>query len=170
MVKISYSMQGDTAVVISFDRKAKNAFSFVRAAINALRLKDEALVKKKLTNDVLHVRTGALRRSIFSKISDDGSSKVTGTIGSSGDVKYAGIHEFGGVIHHPGGTAYMMVDGAPRFVRNATAASNPRHVLGRTRAHNITMPERSFLRSALREMEPEINRKLNEAVARANQS
>src|SRR4051812_49353550 len=50
-------------------------------------------VKQKLSDDVLHVRTGRLRRSINMKFEDNGFS-VTATVGTN--VVYARIHEMGG--------------------------------------------------------------------------
>lgn len=58
---------------------------------------------------------------------------------------YGAIQELGGTIAHPGGTAYFMKDGKPVFVSNArpVAASLPR-----TKPHNITLPERPYMRPA----------------------
>lgn len=164
------TITGDTAVIARFKRISAAGHSFVRNAITSLRLQDEALVKQKLSGDVLNVRSGALRRSIFSNTDDDGGT-ITGTIASSGDVKYAAIHEFGGTIRSPGGTAYLVIAGQGATFISNTAAGDPNvHIAGRTQAHDITMPERSFLRSSLAEMAPQIASTLRDAVMRANRA
>lgn len=88
------------------------------------------------------------------------------TIGIHGDaaahagpidnIRLGVIHEFGASFMHPGGTPYMVGSqggssrsggisgsGAVTFLRKG----DPR-AIGVTRAHRITIPERSFLRSA----------------------
>jgi phage gpG-like protein len=62
------------------------------------------------------------------------------------NVEYAKIHEFGGVINHPGGTAYIMVGGRFQPVRN----ENAKPWMKRTKPHAINMPARPFMRPALR--------------------
>lgn len=53
------------------------------------------IVTQKLSGQVVNKRTGNLQRSITPDVSSSGSS-VTGKVFSSGDVKYAGILEYGG--------------------------------------------------------------------------
>ena len=88
------------------------------------------------------------------------SVKSTGLVGSITNARvgtlrwaagtnkeYAKIHEFGGVINHPGGTAYIMIDGTkfqPVHNRNA------KPWMKRTKPHAINMPARPFMRPALR--------------------
>ena len=162
---VRVEVKGDTALVARFGRVSAAGHTFVRNAITELRLQDESLVKAKLSGQVLNVRSGALRRSIFSETEDDGST-VIDRVASSGDVKYAAIHEFGGAIRHPGGTAYLVIAGqGVTFISNATAANHPN--APRTRPHDIRMPERSFLRSSLRDMRSAIETKLRAAVSQA---
>jgi hypothetical protein len=78
-------------------------------------------------------------------------------------VKYAGIQEFGGTIRHPGGTPYFVPQGGGQAVFVSLKDARARF-LPRTKPHNIKIPERSFLRSALREMEPKIQSELAAAV------
>lgn len=129
--------------------------------VTQLTLELDARVIRKLNGEVLKVRTGQLRRSIFHRVEQD-ANRVVGKVGSSGDVPYAAIHEFGGVINHPGGTAYFYdtKEGRIAFVSNAKA----RETMRRTRSHPIHMPERSFLRSSLTEMADYIKEQLRAAV------
>lgn len=130
--------------------------------VTQLRLQLEAKIKQKLSGEVLNVRTGNLRRSIHSKTIDE-ATRVEGSAFSSGDVKYARIHEYGGTINHPGGTAYIVTASGAVFISNAAAATLGRN-LPRTKPHTITMPERSFMRSSLADMKGEILAGLSAAV------
>lgn len=71
-----------------------------------------------------------------------------------GDLRYGVLHEKGGTISHPGGTAYRIVKGRAHFVSNEKAAAyfaKTKKELPRTKAHSITIPKRPFLRPGLRE-------------------
>lgn len=61
------------------------------------------------------------------------------------DVVYALIHELGGTIKHPGGTAFFFDEneGWAVFVRNSDPKAGD---LPRTKAHDITIPARPYLR------------------------
>lgn len=62
-----------------------------------------------------------------------------------GTAPYAGIHEFGGVINHPGGTAYIFIGGRMVFVKKERATSSAVH-LPLTRPHTIKIPARPYIR------------------------
>lgn len=67
-------------------------------------------------------------------------------------VRLAAVHEFGMDVPHPGGTLYGFNNMGPgmgsfRFLPNNTDGV----VLGRTRAHIIPIPERSFIRATVDE-------------------
>lgn len=119
------------------------------------------VVGEKLSGGVLNARTGTLRDSIHTEISDS-SAGVMATVGTN--VVYARIHEYGGIIHHPGGTAfYLGGDGMAHFVSNDAMMFTGS--LPRTKPHDIPMPERSYLRSTLAERADEIRLALAAAVA-----
>ena len=96
----------------------------------------------------LGVKTNYLRSSLLNAgRHPDGifeiSARRTGVTGRVGTmVKYAAIHEHGGTIQHPGGTAYIVVNGVAVFMPNRAAVSS----MPRTKAHPITIPPRPFLR------------------------
>jgi phage gpG-like protein len=128
------------------------------------------VVSDKLQGQVLNHITGKLAASIHSAVDDQGQ-KIVGRVYSA-SINYAAIHEFGGVIKHPGGTAWMMIGPNPVFVSNATAAkiesiSDYEGGLKRTAAHNIPMPERSYLRSSLADMGEEFTEGTKQAVGEA---
>lgn len=127
----------------------------------------EYVIGSKLSGQVLNRRSGALSRSIQQRLTINATS-VYGYVYSSGDVKYAAIHEFGGVIQHPGGTKYI-IDAAvggeirTRFVSNLF----PGPVAGVTKPHAIPMPERSFLRSGLRDKSVQYSEGMAKAASAA---
>lgn len=111
----------------------------------------------KLSGQVLNVVTGNLRRSIFTKINDSGTS-IQGEVYSSNDVKYGAIHEYGGVtsphdIYPKNALAlHFFMGGAEVFAKHV-------HHPG---SH---MPERSFMRSGLDDQSDTIVEAIKDAVA-----
>lgn len=113
--------------------------------------------QRKLSGQVLNRRTGRLSRSVHHEI-DTGSGRVVGAVGTN--VSYAKVHEYGGTFE------------VPEHIRHITQAfgrplKSPVDAL--VRAHHATFPERSFLRSAYREMAPRFRKDVDRAVAAAVQ-
>lgn len=81
-------------------------------------------------------RTNALKSTI--EVRPYGKSSVV----ISANSPYAEIHQFGGVINHPGGTPYIPVNGLVRFISKKKAEGKHYPV---TKPHKITMPARPFL-------------------------
>lgn len=161
MIALDLTMLGEADLVAKLGALPSIVRQAVSAKIRGLTLMLEARVKGKLSGSVLRVRSGALRRSIQSEFKSD-AAKSEGTVFSSGDVKYGAIHEFGGVIKHPGGVRYSQAMG---LVGKAKFLSN--NFVGparKTGAYTITMPERSFMRSSLREMVDQISDGIDDAV------
>jgi phage gpG-like protein len=152
---------GDDALIAKFDAMPAKVRQALKAKVTALAIEMDSKVVDKLSGPVLNRKTGALARSINWLVEDQGQA-VIGKVRSSGDVKYAAIHEFGGVIHHPGGTAYIIESGQAVWISNAKAATMEN--VRRTAPHDITMPERSYMRSTLADMKDEIEEGLREAV------
>lgn len=119
------------------------------------------VVQDKLHGQVLHQRSGRLAGSVHrtEHFSDTKNTEIVGT-----NVVYAAIHEYGGVIQHPGGTAYYYDPkiGMARWVPNSDARAS---FLPRTKPHAIRMPERSYLRSALADLQVEIIADLKSVAA-----
>lgn len=111
-------------------------------------LRVQSKVKDKLSGEVLQVRTGRLRRSITQVVTTTGE-RVEGVVGTN--VEYAAIHEYG-------------------FVGTETVAASLRtSKLGKVfgvqpHTRDVKMPERSFIRSALKELQPEIRKQIESAV------
>lgn len=156
---INITMVGDRAVIAQLSSFRNGLHAALHRRITILVLQLERRVKLKLSGNVLNVRTGALRRSIQSDVRDSGQA-ITGRVFSTGDVKYAAIHEFGGrtkahVIEAKNGKALRFAMGGAMVF--AKRVNHPGSV----------MPERSFLRSSLREMRDEIVQSLSDAPAEA---
>lgn len=124
------------------------------------------VVSNKLQGQALNVRTGRLQRSIEQAMVKDPQS-ITGIV--STNVVYARIHEYGGVIHMPArmSKVYRSIDSKGAFRNNGRFAKKSRsnfETEHETKAYDIHMPERSFLRSALADMREEILAGINDAV------
>lgn len=120
---------------------------------------------EKLSGDPLHRRSGRLSASVH-PVTSHTADTVSGGAGGGAGVPYAKIHEFGGEINHPGGTAYFVsaLLGHTFFVSNASAMADR---LPRTKPHVIPMPERSYMRSAFNERAPSGIEQLRAAVKAA---
>src|SRR5260370_1267916 len=153
---LNIQIVGDKELIARLDAMPAQIRAALVRKVTALALLLEAKVKgDKLSGQVLNVVSGALRRSIFNEVQQSDTA-VTGKVASSGDVKYAAIHEFGGTINVPeisakGKALAFMMGGKQVFFKKVAA-------------HTITMPERSFMRSSLKDMESQIREGLTEAV------
>lgn len=138
----SYGGKVQTAIVQSIGR-------------SALRLQSEVM-DNRLSGQVLNIRTGNLRRSIHQQVTSSGGL-VVGEVNTN--VRYGAAHEYGfaGTVN---------VKASMRQIRQAFGRplKSPRYVQIRAHARNVKLPERSFLRSALRDMKPEIEADLQKSI------
>ena len=119
------------------------------------------VMQGKLSGQVLGVRTGTLRRSI-----NPGTYTVfepglaTGVVGTN--LSY-------GVVHEYGYTGPVSVRAHLREVRQAFGRQlkTPRSVMVRPHTRSVDLPARSFLRTALQEIEPLFQSEIRAAVAAA---
>jgi phage gpG-like protein len=113
----------------------------------------------KLSGAVLNIRSGALRDSIVASLSADADG-VAASVGSEGDVKYAAIQEYGGktsaheILPVKAQALAFVIDGVQHFAR-------------RVEHPGSLIPERSYLRSSLDDMQGDIVAALADAVAEA---
>jgi hypothetical protein len=160
---ITGTVTGAEAVIAKFDHMPQKLHAKLKFAITRLTLKLQKNVKAdKLSGQVLKVRTGTLRRSIDQHVVDTGSA-ITGRV--STNVKYGKAHEYGF-------TGTQDVRAHLRTIKQAFGRSiNPVSVTVREHSRSVKMPERSFLRSALRDMNEsgQIMEALNKAVAEARE-
>lgn len=131
-------------------------------AVEASSIKLQIRVIKKLNGVVLKNRTGRLMRSINFRVTGQGTQDVAGFVGTN--VEYARVHEYGFK-----GAVTVKEHLRVQKMAWGKAMKNPRPVTVKSHSMKMNMPERSFLRSALAEMEPEINAAIEKATRKAAQ-
>lgn len=156
---INVVLTGDRELVLKMDRMPAGVREMLNRKVHELVLRLKTRIQRdKLSGQVLNVVTGALRRSIQSEVHRDTHS-VIGEVFSSGDVKYARIHEFGGKTRPH--------DIFPSKAKALSFMMGGRRVFAKVVHHpGSKMPERSFMRTSLAEMAPTITREMKEAVIR----
>ncbi|HNP41542.1 MAG TPA: phage virion morphogenesis protein [Nitrospira sp.] len=110
----------------------------------------------KLSDQVLHVRTGRLRRSINSRVEEDGA-RVYGFVGTN--VVYGQRHEMGF-----SGTENVKAHSRLMTVAFGRKVKDPRQISVRAFSRQIKYAARPFLRPALAEMKPEIVKGMEQAL------
>jgi len=112
--------------------------------------------QEKLSGQALNVRTGTLRRSIDKRVFTEGSN-VIGVV--STNVVYAKAHEYG-------------FKGQVSVKEHLSRSKLGREFSVRAHTANVNVPERSFLRSALRDVEAAgtVRRSMLIALRRAEQA
>jgi phage gpG-like protein len=148
---ITAILVGDREVIARLTEIRGKSLQGVARAVTRLGLEMERLVKQKLSGEVLNVRTGVLRSSINTQVKQS-ATEVTATVGTN--VKYARAHEFG--VPHSW-------EIRPVKARALAFQVNGQSIFA-MRVTHPPLPERSFLRSALREMTPRIRAELEAAV------
>lgn len=148
----------------------------IKQAMDVYTIRLQARVKAKLTDNVLHVRTGTLRRSINRQVQAISSTKVQGIVGTN--VPYAGVHEYGyhGTVFVPEHTR-RITTAAKTGLTYAKAKIGPigskrtRYIQGMAtvKGHSMKMniPERPFLRPSLEETIEEARELLRIALLEA---
>ena len=145
---------GDRELIARLNAMPDRMRSGLARAITRLGLDLQRRVMGKLGGPVLKVRTGSLRSSINLRV-DQSAGAISASVGTN--IKYAAIHEYGGqtapheILPKRGRALMFEFKGETRFFR-------------RVHHPGSKIPERSFLRSALNEMRPEIEAGLREAV------
>lgn len=157
---IKGELLGHTQVARYLGDSAGKITAGLSMSISRLVLSLQRRVKMdKLSGQALNVRTGRLRRSINTRLEGMGTEHVAGYVGTN--VSYARPHEYGF-------TGQVNVKQSLRMQTMAWGKSiEPQQITIRAHTRNVTLPERSFLRSALEEMDAEIQRELNGAVTEA---
>jgi phage gpG-like protein len=154
---LNISVEGDKKLIARLDGLPQKMHDAILKKVTGLNLLLEIKAKGKLSDDVLHVKTGALRRSIFGTIEDSGKS-IVGMVASSGDVKYAAIQEFGGKT--------AAHDIFPDKAKSLAFVLGGKEAFFKVVHHpGSQIPERSYLRSSLEDMSAQIIFGLKEAVA-----
>lgn len=151
------TVRGDKELITKLGAMPDSVRKELRREVNLLGIKMLQLIQSKLRGPVLHYITGQLFRSIQLRVTES-SSAIFARLFSAGDVVYAGIHEYGGTINIPEIRPVNAL--ALRFAPGGGEAIFRMYA----RAHTVTMPERSFMRSSLDDMRSEIIEGMREAV------
>ena len=146
-----------TTRVKGFDPKLRSALTKIITRLTVKLLRN--VKADKLTGQALNVRSGRLRRSINMRIDGADTAKVSGAVGTN--LRYGRAHEYGF-------SGTVSVKESMRMVKQAFGRSiTPTQVTVRAHSMKMNLPERSFLRSALAEMGPEIEAELRSGVQEA---
>ena len=152
---------GDEEVVTKMAHLSGRARRTITATVTRLTIKLSAKVKSdKLSGQVLKTVTGRLRRSINHRMKVS-RGEITGSVGTN--VEYAAVHEFGF-------SGEVNVRAHLREMRQAWGRPiTPRQVMVQAHSRTANYPERSFLRSALKDMTPEVQKSFENEIYRAMQ-
>ena len=159
---IEISITGQDRVIAMLNGLPPRVFGEIKSEVSRLTLALLRYVKeRKLSGDPLHNRTGTLRRKVNQRVVATDQA-ITGTVGVK--LAYAAAHEFGV-------DKEVQIKEHLRTIKAAFGKplASPVSFIMPPHSRHMKLPERSFLRSALREMGPEIQQGLREALARAVQ-
>lgn len=148
-MKLKAVIVGGAEVKAQFDKMPDELQAELRKGIARAVLMVQKRTKQKLSDDVLKVKTGRLRRSITTQITER-PGRVEGKVGTV--VKYGRVHEFGF-------SGQVSVREHLRKAVNSAKAS-----MVRAHKRHVNVPERSFLRTSLNELSPEINAAFSAAL------
>jgi phage gpG-like protein len=148
---------GAEAVIHRLEEVPPRVLGLVRQAVMAETINLVREAKQKVSGPVLKTKTGTLRRGVNAAFEDTDTS-IVGSAGIGKAVaKYPAVHEYGGTFTIREHTRRMTMAWG-------RAVANPRQIS--VRAHTATYPERSYLRSSLRENEARIKAAIDAAVSR----
>jgi phage gpG-like protein len=152
---IRATIVGAEQVISHLNEVHPRVFGLVRQAVEAEAINLVRDVKEsKLTGQALKTQTGTLRRSISYQLQASDTA-VEGRVGTN--LVYAGIHEYGGTTR-----AHVI---AARNKKALAFQVGGQTIVRRSVQHpGSKMPERSFLRSSLRDNEARIKAAIEAAV------
>lgn len=147
---------GDEEVIKRLSQIEPQIHKSLLATITKLSFQLQAkVVSEKLSGQVLKTKTGTLRRSISTNVTNL-PNQIVGRVGTNVDY---------GLAHEYGFKGIVTVQGHLRKITKAWGRSiSPRQIYVGTHQKNVNLPARSFLRSALKEMAPTIKAEINKAV------
>jgi len=124
------------------DRVHRALLQFVHVTVLTLKAH---IVRDKLHGQVLNLRTGKLAGSIQSDVKDSTNEIVGSVYSSTTATPYNRAHEYGATIP----------DRVPKKAKVLHWMSGGKHVFA-MRARGFVLPERSYLRSGLKDMKTQI--------------
>jgi hypothetical protein len=168
---ISGWLLGTDQVVARLERMPGKVHDRLLVKITAWALKLEGYVKtEKLSGQVLKVRTDTLRSGVTQRV-DESAESIIGRV--TDNVAYAARHEYGFKGEESVSAHVRHYKDQLRTIKVAfgRALKEPKEIMVRAHTANvgtysrkIDYPAHSFLRSALKDFESEINADLKRAV------
>lgn len=157
---IGLEITGDRALLTKLEATTGKVRAAAKTSLDMWATELAGYIKaSKLSGDPLHRRSGALSRSVYPDKRETADT-VSGGARAGLDVPYAKIHEYGGLI-----PAHQVA------VKNAQAlcftVGGIKRFAKSVQIPDVQMPERSYMRSALREQAPEGIAELKAAIAEA---
>lgn len=154
---ITLRLEGSTSIIASLKSMPHAVYVALMQKTEALAVMLQSYIRTdKLSGQVLNARTGDLRRSIQKAVMA-APGLVIGRIFSSGDVKYAGIHEYGGRT-----AAHVIMPNKAQAL--SFMMGGKRVVFAMVNHPGSQMPERSYMRTGLADKREEITIGLKEAA------
>lgn len=158
---IEAQISGDDRVVAMFGAFTPALEKEIRASMTKLvGMLQQTIKFSKLSGQVLNVRSGRLRKSISTSV-EQTRGRTTGNTFT--DVWYGRVHEYGF-------TGVIAVEAHLRQIKQAWGRSiSPKSVFINAYERRVNLPERSFMRTALRDLHNSgaISAEFNDAVVRA---
>lgn len=159
-MKLKYEITGTEETIAGLGVKAALIWANIRTAVKGSAYALQIHVQQdKLHGQVLNQRSGLLASSIHPEEDTDTGSSYFWKVGTN--VKYARIHEYGGTI-----PAHIVEARNARVLAFTPKGGGEMIFRRRVSIPAITMPERSFLRSGLADMQAQIAARI-EAAAQA---
>jgi len=149
MFQMNFSIEGNKKGSIKLEKYEKRMIPNLLRGIDKATLRLEAHIKeRKLSGQVLNVRTNRLRSSItVVKAKQGAGGSIWGAVGTN--VKYARIHEYGGEIK----------------AKNAPYLKFP--IGGRwASVKSVTIPARPYMEPTLREKQADIERDIIKSITK----
>lgn len=159
---VSARVVGAESVIRRFESLQGDVRGRVGQSMGSIVLKlQERVMRAKLSGQVLNARSGTLRRSIDQAVYQEGA-QIRGVVGTN--VEYARVHEYGF-------SGTVTVKEHLRLIKKAFGKDlkTPREVTVRTHSARVNLPERSFLRSALRDLGPAFFESMEQAAQAVTQ-
>jgi hypothetical protein len=162
---ISGTVKNTEKVLVRLDGIAPNIKAALKEEVQRQVINLQNYVKaNKLGGQVLKRKTGTLSRSIQQNVTETASGVsgfVDSRINESSPLKYAAVHEYGF-------NGSVTVREHLRMMTQAFGhpVKEPHKITIRTFNRNMNMPERSYLRSSLGELQQQITDAINAAVDR----
>jgi phage gpG-like protein len=159
---IGLQITGDTALLAKFDATTGKVRAAAKSSLDMWATELAGYIKmSKLSGNPLHRRSGKLSSSVYPDKRETAGT-ISGGARAGLDVPYAKAHEYGmqrNVVVSAFHRMQTMAWGKPM--------ANPREVLVNQHSSYVNLPERSYMRSALREQAPEGIAELRAAVREA---